>query len=279
MVKLNQLVQLLNPFTVAVETLQGTKYPTLGLACYLHQCSYQFLKGITKPGDFNVNSLNPDVQEVRLELLKQIDGRFTLPNVAGQMALMLDPRFKSLDWLVDNVLHVKQIYRDCLQKLYTAEAPQDEDDIAEVREPAAKRFHAAFGLAAKPNKQSSEIDQYLNSYCPDITTQIDLDPLQWWKSNQHQFPVLARLAKRYLCIPASSAASETVFSTGAQMGGYNGKRSRMLTTRVCKMIFIKHNENVLDKLNSAKQDAFCILTCFASSSRTKCTYKKSHKFH
>jgi hypothetical protein len=206
------LIGLLFPFTVSVETLQGTKYPTLGLACYLHQCSYQFLSGKTKPDDINVNKLHPDVEEVRAELMKQINDRFTLPSAATQMALMLDPRFKSLDWLVDDVLQVKPIYLDLLQKLYTADAPSDHVDNVEVAEPAPKRFHAAFGLAPKPPKQITEIEQYMNSYCPDITTQKDINPLDWWKSHEHQFPVLAKLAKRYLCIPASSAASETVFN-------------------------------------------------------------------
>jgi hypothetical protein len=39
------------------------------------------------------------------------------------------------------------------------------------------------------------------------------NPLQWWKVKQHQFPLLAALAKKYLGVPATSAPSERVFST------------------------------------------------------------------
>lgn len=35
---------------------------------------------------------------------------------------------------------------------------------------------------------------------------------EFWRKNQHDFPNVARLAMRILCIPASSASSERQFS-------------------------------------------------------------------
>nr|XP_054599277.1 E3 SUMO-protein ligase ZBED1-like [Nothobranchius furzeri] len=43
--------------------------------------------------------------------------------------------------------------------------------------------------------------------------QAEHDPLTWWKANHTTFPHLALLAKKYLCIAASSCASERIFST------------------------------------------------------------------
>ena len=39
------------------------------------------------------------------------------------------------------------------------------------------------------------------------------DPLEWWRLKQSQFPLLSKLAVKYLAIPATSAPSERVFST------------------------------------------------------------------
>ena len=38
-------------------------------------------------------------------------------------------------------------------------------------------------------------------------------PLGWWKENQHRFPLVSRVAKRYLTIPITSTPAERVFST------------------------------------------------------------------
>jgi hypothetical protein len=43
---------------------------------------------------------------------------------------------------------------------------------------------------------------------------IEQNPLEWWKSKASKFPRLAVLARKWLCIPATSAPSERVFSTG-----------------------------------------------------------------
>lgn len=39
----------------------------------------------------------------------------------------------------------------------------------------------------------------------------------WWKSQQTKLPLLAKLAKTYLCIPGTSVPSECVFSTAGDI--------------------------------------------------------------
>lgn len=39
------------------------------------------------------------------------------------------------------------------------------------------------------------------------------DVLTWWKLQKDKLPILAALARAYLCIPATSAPSERLFST------------------------------------------------------------------
>ena len=51
----------------------------------------------------------------------------------------------------------------------------------------------------------------------------ELNPLCWWKENLHRYPILSKLARKYLCIPATSVPTERAFSSASNI--VNAKRS------------------------------------------------------
>ena len=55
----------------------------------------------------------------------------------------------------------------------------------------------------------SELDNYITASKLDF----EEDPMNWWKSHNLEYPLLARLAKKYLCACATSLPSERLFST------------------------------------------------------------------
>lgn len=66
-----------------------------------------------------------------------------------------------------------------------------------------------------------------------------LDILQWWKEHQMVYPYLARVARKYLAIPASSTPSERVFSACGNL--VCKKRARISHEMVDQMIFLNKN--------------------------------------
>lgn len=59
-----------------------------------------------------------------------------------------------------------------------------------------------------------ELENYLMAPYADSET----EPLDWWKIHEKTFPRVSKLARRYLCIPAtSSPPSERIFSTGGNI--------------------------------------------------------------
>jgi len=73
------------------------------------------------------------------------------------------------------------------------------------------------------------------------TGQGDLqdNPLAWWRENEKEYPLLARIAKRYLCVPGTSIASERVFSTTGDI--VTAKRSCLSSEHVNELLFLIKN--------------------------------------
>lgn len=84
-------------------------------------------------------------------------------------------------------------------------------------------------------RAKEEILKYRERGCLDLGG----DVLEWWKFNQRDLPLLATLAKRYLSIPATSVASERVFSTAGDV--VTAQRSLLEPEHVDQLIFMKKN--------------------------------------
>lgn len=72
--------------------------------------------------------------------------------------------------------------------------------------------------------------------------ELDVDTPVWWKSNEHNYPHVAKLAKHYLAVPATSVLSERVFSTAGDI--VTASRSALTPDNVDKLIFLAKNMNV-----------------------------------
>ena len=237
-----------------LESLNKALAPLAGLTDIIFGEDYVTVSTV-KPLLHHINTKALAVENDNTELTRDIKERIKScltekysdneVNMLLDMATMLDPRFK-VDYIsASDLAAVKErIIEEALNQdeVNVLLQPQSQEDTVEVidnlpidqsyqtsesqNDPPAKRRKLSRLLdKSRPmssgnensslspkDKISHELERYLQ------TPQLDTDdnPLLWWKGNQ-QMPVLALMAKKFLCICASSSASERTFNTSGNI--------------------------------------------------------------
>ena len=94
-------------------------------------------------------------------------------------------------------------------------------------------------VSATPDQKSDielEFDRYFSMPRPDFAS---ADVCKWWKKYEKELPNLAAVARRYLSIIMSSAASERLFSIAGQT--VNDLRTQLDPDNVEKIVFLRSN--------------------------------------
>lgn len=121
---------------------------------------------------------------------------------------------------------------------------KDEKDgsLMRLRRPQAA---AAPAPAAAAAVVGTEVDRYIllpDSY-PNGSDEVATVALDWWRVNESKFPLLSRIAKRYIAIPASSAEPERVWSAAKLICG--DLRGRLLNKTFVDHLLIHRNKDLL----------------------------------
>lgn len=197
-------------------------------------------------------------------ILKYLNEKYDDPTTDDLLdfASLVDPRFKTTYIQKERVDYIKTRAAAELEKLaaeqqavlHPSAAPVaiaiDQDEPVVVPEVPAKKqkrsLSSYFKKAATPTQavapQSSreyaemELNQYLQSYVEDGS---DTDPLDWWMKHEKRFPLVAKLARKYLCIPATSSPSERAFSKSGTI--VTCHRASLKPTRVNQLVFLALN--------------------------------------
>ncbi|GKV48941.1 hypothetical protein SLEP1_g55721 [Rubroshorea leprosula] len=127
-----------------------------------------------------------------------------------------------------------------------------------------KKFKAANGRRA----EKTELEKYLAEDSEDENE--DIDVLQWWKMNEHRFPVLATMARDVLAVPISTIASKSAFSSGGQVldAFRSSLTPRMAQALICAQDWLRDKavsdmeEEDLDTLDSLEKCNMLYVTCF-----------------
>lgn len=84
-------------------------------------------------------------------------------------------------------------------------------------------------------KAKKEVQEYRS--LKDELTKVD--PVNWW-DKRDRMPLLSNLAKKYLCVQASSTPSKWVFSTAGDTVSVE-RAVRLLPEKVNMLVFLKKN--------------------------------------
>lgn len=160
-----------------------------------------------------------------------------------QIAAALDPRFK-LRWSDTPVEMESKLLNYARKQNIETDQSNDHDSS-----PPAKRSkcdNSGLFSFMTPSKERQrhvsgdivkmEVSQYLIEPCID-----GMDPLKYWEQNTDKFPILAKLARTYLTIPATSAPVERLFSIAGKF--FRPDRCRLSDSTFQMLMMIKCNGN------------------------------------
>jgi len=123
-----------------------------------------------------------------------------------------------------------------------------DDDDEEDNVPPAKGHDAAIALNARVD---NEYEAYMKHkvtdgemrQCPDGDASDEFHVLSWWRcKGKDLFPILARVVRSTLCIPASSAMSENNFSDASNT--LTKKRNRLKPRTINNLMFLRSNRDI-----------------------------------
>ena len=79
-------------------------------------------------------------------------------------------------------------------------------------------------------------------------TTVHSNPLSWWSSQKDKLPLLSKLARRVLCIPATSAPSERVFSAAGLT--IANRRASLNAENAAALIFLHDSWPAIEKIEA-----------------------------
>jgi len=189
--------------------------------------------------------------DIKSRILLSMEHRYSDSEISEllDVASYLDPRFVT-DYI--DVVDLDSI-RDRLVEegvefdQNTESEPNDNTQQSQTEPPAKrmklgswlKKSKQAINTASHPEDPKERIKKEIERYEKAPRADSDSNPLAWWQVYACTYPIIAKLAKKYLCICASSSASERVFSTSGHI--VSKKRCSLKPDKVNMLTFLAKN--------------------------------------
>ncbi|XP_066544980.1 E3 SUMO-protein ligase ZBED1 [Amia ocellicauda] len=161
----------------------------------------------------------------------------------------MDPRFFSADNIPAIKTRLKTEMQESARCTYnqekrsrteTIQKPQSAQTSGEkAKKSLGSLFKTSVASSALPVQLEDVVEAELNSYLLTPVIDGEDDPLAWWKVHKINFPKLCKIARKYLCVPATSSPSEHLFSTGGNI--VTCTRLSLKPAKVDMLVFLAKN--------------------------------------
>ncbi|EXX61653.1 hypothetical protein RirG_169170 [Rhizophagus irregularis DAOM 197198w] len=203
---------LLSPIERATRLLSASSYPTHG------DVRFVFL-GIQEHLSRYINDESFSQHIVADAIYQKLSNYWPIMSESSQISSLLDPRvkFSAFEDEIEktnakNLILNLAGYAFSLSPLPAETTPGN--NIIETQSFFRNLRNNTVTLNSLENTNSSAsrtLDNEMERYLA-IPLEDQVDPLLWWQVRQEEFPILSRIAQDYLCIQATSVASEQAFS-------------------------------------------------------------------
>ncbi|KAK0149425.1 Zinc finger BED domain-containing protein 1 [Merluccius polli] len=261
---LETLKEVLRPLSPLTDALSGEQHTTLSSVLPLTWKMFTSLNDEEKDS-LLAGEMKSAIRDYLNEEVNDDDKQLLL---ILNSATYLDPRFK--DMFVSLKEEVKQCFLDQVgenakpnrSQSHVPDPGQEEDsnlmpqkkqkgDLRRLLSSVQGEKKGSGATPSTPGEPLSRSDKLKDEYqvyekMPEISAEED--PLSWWKTNAHTLPQLSDFARNYLCIAASSCASERVFSTSGLI--VSPRRSRLTHENIDMLVFLSTNLELTKKFKN-----------------------------
>lgn len=262
---LAHLRNILEAFRGPTIKLQASSYSTVNRTT---PCVLKLLKGLEGHQTTELETGNP---YLAMGISKAIDKLLEYYPVRDDniekmkslyLATVLDPRYKlvffeEVGFSSDRVSEIRNYFIKIFEE-YSAEWEREKDEVS-IEIIPTKRRREAIEISSLVD---SEDDYYLGREEETVEDEIDVylkqgrmrcrNPIEYYRDRKATFPVISRMARDYLAMPAMSAPAESLFS---QVGDIvTKKRNRLSPTMIKILAIMKSRGKIPDETGMADED-------------------------
>ncbi|CAG8625434.1 17711_t:CDS:2, partial [Cetraspora pellucida] len=211
---------ILKLFYELTEMLEGSKYPALSVVTPAIKNLKQRL---------SIYQLRNDViQQIINNILDKLRKNCDVPSTLGLYRSFFDHYFKNLLYANEELCHT---IINNLRKQYTKLTNLTFNSIIAIKKEDSKMLQF-FQTFDEENYRQTEFDKYLELI--QLPVMEENNSLRWWSQNKYLFATLAKLARKYLSIPAFSAPNR-------------GNGVNVFISSGYSPILLRNSENVISK--------------------------------